>query len=242
MSDPAAALVAPGEPDASAANGFPDPGALFNWVSPTAWINSVIESLFGINPVEYCTQWAGGDWGAIYKFGDALISMSECTDLLAIDLQQGMLRIDSSWDGNANDAAYNYFTSLSSSLNQLRTALTDIGESYHKAANGAWGLANQLGNLLQNLVDGAILLGIIGGGSMALMSTGVGAMAAGPAYLAMTLIIADMLMLINKMSTIINTGMMAIFGLFGMGMDMAYQGGSLDNIPLPATAYAPPGA
>jgi hypothetical protein len=242
MSDPTVALIAPEEPDATAANGFPDPGALFNWVSPTAWINTVVESLTGFNAIGYCTEWVGGDWGAIYKFGDAMINMGRCADLIGVNLQQGMLKLDSDWDGNANDAAYNYFTSLSSSLSQLRTALTDLGESYHKAANGAWGLANQLGNLIQNLADSAILAGMIAGGSTALMSTGVGAIVGGPGYVAVTLIIADMLMMVNKISTIINTGMMVIFGAFGMGMDMAYKGGNLDNIPLPATAYVPLGA
>ncbi len=241
MSDPTAALVAPEEPDVSSTNGFPDPGALFNWVSPTAWVNAIIESLTGFNAIGYCTEWVGGDWGAIYKFGEALINMGRCTDQLAVDLQQGMARLDSDWDGNADDAAYNYFTSLSSSVSRLRFSLTDIGEAYHKAANGAWGLANQLGNLIQSLADSAILAGVIAGGSTALMSTGVGAVAAGPGYLALTLIIADMLVLANKISTIINTGMMAIFGFFGTAMDIAYQGGDLDDILLPITAYAPPG-
>ncbi|GID29129.1 hypothetical protein [Paractinoplanes brasiliensis] len=242
MVDPTAALVAPGEPDASAANGFPDPGALFNYVSPTAWINAVIDGLTGFNAIEYCTQWVGGDWGAIYKFGDALISMGQCADQLAVNLQQGMLKLDSGWDGNANDSAYNYFTSLSASVSELRFKLTDLGEEYHKAANGAWGLANQLGNLIQALADSAILAGIIAGGSTALMSTGVGAVVGGPGYVAVTLIVADMLVIVNKISVIIQTGMMAIFGSFGLAMDIAYQGGSLDSIPLPSAAYAAPGA
>ncbi|GAA2679618.1 hypothetical protein [Actinoplanes palleronii] len=242
MADPTAALVAPGEPDASAADGFPDPGALFNYLSPTYWINATIERTTGKDVIGYLTASIGGDWGPIYQFGDALISMGECVDRVGVNVQQGMLALDSAWDGNASDAAYNYFTSLSSSVNLLRTKLNELGESYHKAANGAWGLANQLGNLLQGLVDNAILAGVIAGGSTALMSTGVGAVAAGPGYVALTLVIADMVVLVNKMSLIINTALTVIMGSFGIGMDIVYQGGSLDDIPLPATAYAPPGA
>ncbi|GAA4602393.1 hypothetical protein BJY16_004233 [Actinoplanes octamycinicus] len=242
MADPTAALVAPEEPDTSATNGFPDPGMLFNWVSPTAWINAIIESLTDFNAIGYCTEWVGGDWAAIWKFGDALTNIGECTDQLAVNLQQGMLRLDSRWDGNANDAAYNYFTSLSSSLNLLRTRLNEVGEAYHKAANGAWGLANQLGNLIQNLVDSAILAGVIAGGSTALMSTGVGAAVGAPGYAALALIVARMVSLCNKISTVINTAMMGIFGFFGTAMDVAYQGGSLDDIPLPGAPYTPPGA
>jgi hypothetical protein len=242
MADPASSLVAPVEPDASAADGFPDPGGLFNYISPTAWINAVIDSLTGVDAVGYLTESIGGDWGVIYQFGDALINMGECVDQVGINVQQGMLTLDADWDGNANDAAYNYFTSLSSSLNLLRTRLNELGESYHKAANGAWGLANQLGNLLQGLVDNAILAGIIAGGSTALMSTGVGAVVGAPGYAAVALIIADMVLLVNRMSLIVNTALMVIMGSFGIGMDIAYQGGSPDDIPLPATPYALPGA
>src|SRR4051794_15838241 len=104
MQDPTLELVPPGEPDASAANGFPDPGALFNYVSPTAWINAIIVSLTDFDPVGYCTEWIGGDWGSFYQFGDAMINLSRCVEQVAINVQEGTLKVDSRWDGNANDA------------------------------------------------------------------------------------------------------------------------------------------
>ena len=52
----------------------------------------------------------------------------------------------------------------------------------------------------------------------------------------------DMLNLINRASVIINTAGTAILGLFGGGMDLAYQGGDLSAIPLPSVAYTAPGA
>ncbi|SDT60748.1 hypothetical protein [Actinoplanes derwentensis] len=238
MQDPTLALVPVEEPEDSVASGFPDPGVYFNYVSPTAWINAAIESLSGFDALGYCTDWVAGDWAAIYKFGDALGNLGRCVDQVAVNVQQGFLALDADWDGNANDAAARYFTSLSSAISELRFALTDLGKNYHKAANGAWGLSTQLGNLIQALVDKAIVAGVIAVGSSALMTTGAGL----AGYAALALIVADMVNLASSISAIISTGMMTIFGSFGMGMDIAYQGGSLDRIPLPPAPYAGPGA
>lgn len=237
MQNPALALVPVGEPDDSSANGFPDPGVYFNYVSPTAWINAVIESLSGFDVLGYCTDWVGGDWAAVYRFGDALGNLSRCVDQIAFNVQQGFLALDADWDGNANDAAAGYFTSLAGSVSELRFALTDLGENYHKAASGAWGLSTQLGNLIQALVDKAIVAGVIGVASTALMTTGAGM----AGYAALALLVADMVRIASNVSAIISTGMMAILGSFGTGMDVAYQGGSLQSIPFPQAPYVGPG-
>lgn len=146
-----------------------------------------------------------------------------------MNVQQGFLALDAGWDGNVNDDAAGYFTSLASSTSELRFALTDLGENYHKAANGAWGSSTHLGNLIQALVDKAIVAGVVAVGSGALMTTGAGL----AGYAALALIVADMVTLASNISAVISTGMMAIFGSFGMRMDIAYQGGSLESIPSP---------
>jgi hypothetical protein len=56
------------------------------------------------------------------------------------------------------------------------------------------------------------------------------------------LLVKQMLDLINKASTIINAASTAILGSFGLGMDLAYRGGGLSAIKLPATAYTAAGA
>jgi hypothetical protein len=238
MLDPKSFLQPPVEPEESSMNGFPDPGYLFNYVSPTAWINAAIESVTGKDCIGECTEWVGGDWLVIWKFGDAMTNLARCADQVAVNAQQGMLLLDSGWDGNANDAAANYFTSLASSVSDLRFALTDIGDAYKKAANGAWGLALELGNILQALGDYAIVAGIVAVGSPLLLAGGVGV----AGYAALALIAAKMVQLASSLSLIINTGLIAIFGFFGTGMSVAFQGGGLSAIKLPGTAYAGPGA
>ena len=53
-----------------------------------------------------------------------------------------------------------------------------------------------------------------------------------------------MLSLINKASTLINTAGTVILGLFGTGMDLAYQGAiaELTDKSLPSVPYSYPGA
>jgi hypothetical protein len=61
VDDPTDFLKEPGEPDASVSNGFANPLDLFNYVSPSAWINAAIESLTGVDVFGWMTDWVSGD-------------------------------------------------------------------------------------------------------------------------------------------------------------------------------------
>jgi hypothetical protein len=239
VDDPTDFLKEPGEPEASVSNGFANPLDLFNYVSPSAWINAAIESLTGVDVFGWMTDWVSGDWAAMWKFGDAMANLAECVQQIGINIQQGMLELDNSWAGNASDAAFTYFSDLAAATSGQQFALRDRQEAYDKAAVGAWELSSQLGNILQALADKAILAGISAAAGTALAETGVGAVVG---YGVAALIVVDMLKLINRASTIINTAGTVILGLFGGGMDLAYQGGDLSAVPLPKVAYTAPGA
>jgi hypothetical protein len=165
--------------------------------------------------------------------------LADCMQQIGVNIQQGMLQVDDSWDGNANDAAFQYFSTLAGATSSQQFAIRSSQEAYHKAANGAWQLSNQLGNILQALADKAILAGITAAAGTALVETGIGAIAG---YAATALLVADMLQLINKASTIINTAGTAILGIAGTAMDLGYKGGDLTGIQLPAVPYSTPGA
>jgi hypothetical protein len=118
-------------------------------------------------------------------------------------------------------------------------SLYDIVDNYHKAAVGAWELSNQLGNIMQAIADKAILAGIAAAAGTITAESGIGAVVG---YGAAALIVVDMLRLINKASTIINTAGTIIAGLAGGGMDAADRSGELSAVPLPSVAYSLPGA
>jgi len=239
VDDPTGFLVEPGEPDTSITNGFANPLDALNCLSPSAWINTAIAELTGVDVLDWMTDWLSGDWRAIWKFGDAMGHLAECLQQLGINIQCGVIDVDAAWDGNASDAAYQYFSNLAAAISGQQLALDDIRDRYHKAAVGAWQLSNQLGNILQALADKAIIAGIAAAAGTVTAETGVGALLG---YGVAALVVVDMLRLINKASTIINAAGTVILGLFGGVMDGAFQGGDLAATRLPAVAYSHPGA
>jgi hypothetical protein len=239
MTNPTTYLTAPAAPDESISNGFANPLDAFNYISPSAWINDAIEKAVGWDVFGWCTDWLAGDWEAIWKFGDAMINLAECLQEQGINIQRSAIDMDYSWDGNAADAAYQYFSTLAAATSGQQIALREIGEGYHKAALGAWQLGNQLGNILQALADKAIIAGIAFAAGTATAETVVGAVA-GYGVAAWQAI--EMLELANRASTIINTGGMVVLGAFGTGMAVGYKGGDLSSVPLPSIAYTVPGA
>jgi hypothetical protein len=233
MQDPSVFLMPPTEPDKSWTNGFVDPAFLFNYVSPTSWINELINSVTGKDVIGTLTGSIAGDWSKIWAFGDAMTNVGRWSEQVAVNLQQKVLEVDSSWDGNANDAAVNYFTALAVEISDLRFALTEIGEAYRTAAKGAWGLATQMGNMLQALCDMAIAFGLVVAGSTATTSFGVGFAGYGVAGL----MAAEMMAVASKLFLVASTAAMAVFGTFGTAMDAAYQGGDISSVRLPVDAY-----
>ncbi len=238
--DPTDHLAKPGEPDESVSNGFVNPLDLFNAASPSAWLNEAIEGITGVDVFGWFTEWLAGDWEGIWKFGDTMGNLAQCLQQVGVDIQAGMNQLDHSWNGNASDSAYAYFSELSTKVSGQQLAIHSGEQTYHKAATGAWQVSNQLGNVFQALADNAILWCLTVGASGALYGTGVGAVAGTAGLGAAALITLEMLSLINKASVIINTAGTVILGLIGEGMSLAYQGGDLSSIPLPNVPYAPP--
>jgi hypothetical protein len=103
-----------------------------------------------------------------------------------------------------------------------------------------WVLFLVPGAALVALADKAVIAGISAGLGTVTAETGVGAVAG---YGVAGLLVVQMLELVNRASTIINTAGTVILGLFGGAADLAYQGGGdLSAVPLPAVAYSAPGA
>jgi hypothetical protein len=239
MSDPSRLLAAPSTPDESLSNGFVNPVDIFNYVSPSAWINSGIEKATGIDIFGYFTDAVTGEWDAMWKFGEAMGHLADCMQELGIDVQQGAIDVDGEWDGNAADAAYQYFSTLAAAISGQQHDLRQIQKDYHKAAMGAWQLSNQLGNILQAIADKFLIAGIAAAAGTATASTGVGAVAG---YGIASIQVLQMLKLFNDASVKINTAGSVIVGLFGGGMAIGYKGGDITSVPLPAASYTTPGA
>jgi hypothetical protein len=96
MDDPAAFLRPPEPPDDSITNGFVNPLDAFNYVSRSAWIDAAIEKLTGVDLIGWVIECLAGDWQALWKFGDAMGNLAQGLQQLGINIEQGMLTLDSS--------------------------------------------------------------------------------------------------------------------------------------------------
>ena len=239
MDDPTELLTPPEPADQTLTNGYGSPLDAFNYFSPSAWINKGIASLTGFDFIEWATTWLSGDWEALSKFGSAVDNLAQAMQQLGMNVQEGMLKLDPTWEGNANDAAFMYFSELAAAISGQQLTLHQCQQGYANAAKGAWQLANQLGNLLQALGDRALLAMISAAAGTATAETGIGAVAG---YGIAALLVRDMIKIINDASTIANTVGSVIVGAFGGAVDAFSQGGDLSVIPLPSAAYTVPGA
>ncbi|WP_157411548.1 hypothetical protein [Actinoplanes rectilineatus] len=239
MADPTDFLVGPSTPGETVSNGFVNPVDIFNYVSPSAWINTGIERATGIDVFGYFTDALTGEWDALYKFGEAMGHLADCMQELGIDIQRGMIELGGQWEGNAADAADKYFSNIAAATSGQQFALREIQADYQKAAEGAWQLSNQLGNILQVMADKVIIAAIAAAAGTATAASGAGAVVG---YGVAGLQAIQILELLNSASLKINTAGSVLLGVFGTGMTISGRGGDLSAVPLPAAAYSSPGA
>jgi hypothetical protein len=240
MSDPTDYLTLPAAPDESMSNGFGNPLDFFNYVSPSAWLLAIVQELTGWDPLGQITSFLAGDWGAIWEFGEAMGNLARFMQEFGVEIQQGMLTLEQSWDGNASDAAYLYFSNFASAVSSQQMPIFDSEQSYHQAAKGAWQFADQLGNLVQAMADEAIIAGMLIGASTVAASTGVGAVASIGGYAGSAIFVARILRLVNQAAKIIQTAGLVISTAFGLTVDATAQVGHVSDVPLPAAGFSLP--
>jgi hypothetical protein len=237
VEDPTQYLVRPEEPDSALTKGFVNPLDIFNYLSPSAWLNAAIAEVTGFDVIGWMSESVGGDWAAMYRFGDAVGNLGSCLRQLGTNVRQAAFDMDAHWSGNAADAALRYLFDLGGAVSGQQESLDEVKDRYQKAALGAFLLADELGNIAQAMADRAILMGISAAAGALASETGIGA-AAG--YGAAALIALDILNLVNRASFKINTFGGSIMGLFGLVLDAGQQGGDLSKVPLPRAGYDHP--
>jgi hypothetical protein len=167
-------LIVPQVPDASLSNYYADPFNLFSVLSPSDWIDSFLQALTGWDPLGYLSSSLAGEWEAFARCGVAYGQIARACQDLGVNIQEGEIRLDRCWDGNANDAAHRYFCDLASSVSAMQIALNDAAENYAKASQGAWLAANQVKNVLESILDSVVIAAACTAAGTAAIETGVG--------------------------------------------------------------------
>ncbi len=237
MEEPTRHLVTPGVPEPSISAGYADPFDFFSILSPTDWTASFLKELTGWDPLGWISRSFMGEWEAFAKCGIAYGNLARACQDLGVNIQEGDLRLDASWEGNANDAAHAYFSDLASKISAMQFALDAAASNYSDAARGAWLFANQVKNVLEVIVDSTVLAAACTAAGTALIETGIGAVVG---YGLAAMEVARIIQLLARAAQIIQTAGLVIEGLTGSIMNLADQGGSLANYPLPRAGYQHP--
>ncbi len=237
MDEPTRHLVPPEAPEPSISAGYADPFDFFSILSPTDWIASFLKEITGWDPLGWISGSFMGEWEAFAKCGIAYSNLARACQDLGVNIQEGELQLDASWEGNANDAAHAYFCDLASKVSAMQFALDAAADNYANAARGAWLFSNQVKNVLEAIIDSAVIAATCTAAGTALIETGVGAVVG---YGLAALEVARIIRLLASAAKIIQVAGLVIEGFAGAIMNLADQSGSLAKHPLPGIAYDHP--
>lgn len=174
VEDPLKFLTPPAQPQE-----FSDPMKLFNvlsdLVSPTWWINQVLNDTIGVNPLKVMQHYFIGDWEGFARCGLVWDDLSKATGAIGENVKGGLTWLASEWQGNAADAAIGYFDYMRRSLQSHRDVLHKLHDEYLEVARGVWNAARSLSDIFKMFMDNLIVAGIAVLGAAAFSWTGVGA-------------------------------------------------------------------
>lgn len=226
-------LAVPPEPDnPSNALGFMD------YVSPSSWAMKGFDIVLGVDPLAWAQEKLFGDWEALATMESVLNNASTGLRDLALNIQSGATTLHPSWQGNAGDNAYRYFTDLATAITALEQPIRNIGHEYRVMADAVWSIGEALGGVLKGLADAAIIAGIAAAAGTATSASGIGAVVG---YGVAAVEVANMLRLWGDATKLYQSASAAILAFRSA---IGHNLGELDAVTLPAlpggTAYDHP--
>jgi hypothetical protein len=236
VNDPTRFLTEP-QADDSISAGYVTATSFMDAVSLTHWLNEAIEGMTGRNLIEEFVEPIVGNWEVIANFGIAVNNAGRCLQEIGINVQQTIYTLDASWDGNASDAAYRYFTDLAVDITNARTPLSEAAKQYDDLAHGMWVAADTLAGIIKQAVDAALIAVVGYAAGTITLETVVGPIVG---YAVGTLEIIRILELINRCAAVATSANALIFGAIGAITLGSNEVGKLKTLALPGTAYNNP--
>lgn len=206
-------------------------------VSPSYWIMEAYNAIFGFNPLDEVVEWFAGDWESFTECASVWQNIGKACEGVAQNLKSGNSSLDSTWDGNAADAAYIYFDELANKLNGCCQTFATLHSTYESLAHAAYSTAEAIKGVLGGIIDGLIIVGVEMAAGTMLSWTGAGALVGyGLAALEITRLInlwGDATKMLAQAQTIVNGGV-GILEQLGAEIYAHFQnfpsvGGNYDN-------------
>ncbi|WP_310726525.1 hypothetical protein [Streptomyces sp. N2A] len=207
-------------------------------LSPSWLISKGLELAFDFNPVDEAKKLIAGDWVEYAQCAKAWKAMGDFCEDLSKNIAAGNKALDSSWSGNAADAAYIYFETLARDLDQMKESFVALKENYEKTYEEVWNAAEACGDLLSGILDTAALVGLT-----ALAGASTSFTLFGP-VIAAGAVAGEIIAMINmwsKLTTTISALQTAINGSVGIvsGISASIESKTI-NFPVPGRAYDSP--
>ncbi|GAB3447558.1 hypothetical protein [Actinophytocola sediminis] len=237
--NPLVHLTEPGDPP-----DFSDPMALFNimgdYLSPTWWINQVLNDTIGVNPMEEINKVVVGDWKGFARCGSMWAQLAAAADDIGDNLDNGLRWLGADWHGKAGDAALHYFDNAGKALHSHAEVFRAFHDRYVEVARDVWLCSKTLADIIKLIMDTAIVAGlaVLAGG--ALSWTGVGA---GISWSFAAWECKQILDLWGEATNVISRAQMVITGFVGMVTSPdETELREITPLPMPAVGYDHPGA
>lgn len=131
------------------------------YISVSYWISEAIELVTGgFNPGEWVAERFAGDFEAVQKAGIACENLGAFNSDFANVITSGLTTAAQGWEGNAADAANEYFTRVANAIADQEGTLNAMGREFQQTAVGMYETANAVKGLMETLFDYLIAIGI----------------------------------------------------------------------------------
>lgn len=236
--DPLAHLTEPCDPP-----DLSDPLALFNalgdYLSPTWWINQVLNDTIGVNPMEYVNQIVVGDWKGFARSGTMWAQLAEAADDVGSNLGNGLRWLAADWQGKAGDAATYYFDYAGKALHSHADVFRVLHDKYVEIARDVWLCSKTLADIIKAIMDAAFVASLAVLAAASLSWTGIGA---GISWSVAAWECSQIVKLWGEASSAIATTQTLITGFVGMATspdEITLR--EITPLPMPAVDYDHPG-
>lgn len=130
------------------------------YITPSYWLGEAMTLVIGTNPFQWAAEQFTGDWRAVQTAGQAVQTLAAFNETFASTLNSAVAHVGYGWEGNARDAADDYFSGVVQVLRGQIGVLVQLGWQLDVTAVSVYETAGALKGMLESLLDLLIAIGI----------------------------------------------------------------------------------
>ncbi len=208
------------------------------YISVSYWVGQAIDLVFDVNPFSWVAEQFAGDWEKVQKAGVAMEKLGEFHAAFADVITSELKTVSADWQGNAFEAANNYFSEFAKTIEDQQQTLAQMGKEFKQTAIGMYETANSIKSFLEMLMDLLIAIGLELAAAAARSWTVVGPLLSGAAAAAT---ISKALGVWGDILQAHTIAWNAVQGLVGLTAGYLSTLGDIDKHALPEDNYDHPG-